>query len=357
MTNAQAPRGRLADLTEVVPRQLVDDRRSGFEDYVSTAITKFGVPGAAVAVIQGGEVAYLSGFGIKELGGAEPVTPDTRLMIGSITKPMTTMLAAALIDDGRLNWDTRLVDLLPQFDAGDRSLTQRLTVRDAFCNCSGLPGRDLERYFERGKLTPEAALTALAGVTPVAPFGEQFLYNNLLVASGGYAAGVAARGGAARGVGLTYDAALQERVLSPLGMTRSTFDLAAVRADGDYASPHAADLSGDLRPIPLASRTYWPQCGQPVACGRPRGKWRFSCKPSWPAALPERQARGLRGESGSDLGAWGGGSKSLRRSAGDGRGNVALRARLAKRQIPGCASNQPCRRHYRLHRPGRVPPR
>jgi CubicO group peptidase (beta-lactamase class C family) len=253
MTNAQAPRGRLADLTEVVPRQLVDDRRSGFEDYVSTAITKFGVPGAAVAVIQGGEVAYLSGFGIKELGGAEPVTPDTRLMIGSITKPMTTMLAAALIDDGRLNWDTRLVDLLPQFDAGDRSLTQRLTVRDAFCNCSGLPGRDLERYFERGKLTPEAALTALAGVTPVAPFGEQFLYNNLLVASGGYAAGVAARGGAARGVGLTYDAALQERVLSPLGMTRSTFDLAAVRADGDYASPHAADLSGDLRPIPLAA--------------------------------------------------------------------------------------------------------
>jgi CubicO group peptidase (beta-lactamase class C family) len=105
----------------VVPRQLVGDRRSTFESYVSTAITKFGVPGAAVAVIQGGEVSYLSGFGVKELGGAEPVTPDTRLMIGSITKPMTTMLAAALIDDGRLSWDTRLINLLPQFAAGDRS--------------------------------------------------------------------------------------------------------------------------------------------------------------------------------------------------------------------------------------------
>jgi beta-lactamase class C len=75
-------------------------------------------------------------------------------MIGSITKPMTTMLAAALVDDGRLSWDTRLVDVLPQFAAGDRSMTERLTVRDAFCNCAGLPGRDLERYFNAGKLSP-----------------------------------------------------------------------------------------------------------------------------------------------------------------------------------------------------------
>jgi CubicO group peptidase (beta-lactamase class C family) len=52
-------------------------------------------------------------------------------------------------------------------------------------------------------------------------------------------------------VGFAYDAALQQRVLSPIGMKRSTFDPAAVRADGDYALPHAADLSGDLQPVPL----------------------------------------------------------------------------------------------------------
>jgi CubicO group peptidase (beta-lactamase class C family) len=52
-------------------------------------------------------------------------------------------------------------------------------------------------------------------------------------------------------VSFAYDAALQQRVLSPIGMKRSTFDPEAVRADGDYALPHAADLSGDQRPIPL----------------------------------------------------------------------------------------------------------
>ena len=50
---------QLADLTGVVPLQLTDDLRSAFEDYVSSAITKFGVPGAAVEVIQG-ERGWLS---------------------------------------------------------------------------------------------------------------------------------------------------------------------------------------------------------------------------------------------------------------------------------------------------------
>jgi CubicO group peptidase (beta-lactamase class C family) len=252
MSNAQAPRGKQSvNLTGVAPLQLTGDRHSAFEGYLSNAIRRFGVPGAAVAVIQGGEVAYLRGFGLKELGGTQPVTPDTLLMIGSITKPMTTMLAAALVDDGHLSWNTRLVDVLPLFAAGDRTMTERLTVRDAFCNCSGLPGRDLERYFKTGKLTPEETMTALASVAPVAFSGERFIYNNLLVAAGGYIAGVAARGGGADDVGSAYAAAMQERVLSPIGMKRSTFDPAGVRADGDYALPHAADLSGDLRPIPL----------------------------------------------------------------------------------------------------------
>ena len=106
------------DLMGVVPLRLADDHRAVFEGYLSKATTRFGVPGAAVAVIQGGEVTYLRGFGVKELGGTQPVTPDTLFMIGSITKSMTTMLAAALVDDGGLSWDTRLVDVLAQFAAG-----------------------------------------------------------------------------------------------------------------------------------------------------------------------------------------------------------------------------------------------
>ncbi|HEY7066066.1 MAG TPA: serine hydrolase [Chloroflexota bacterium] len=249
---ADTPPGARAELTGATPLPLTGERRAAFEAYVADALYRFKVPGAAVAVVENGDVVYLNGFGVKEIGSTRPVTPDTMMMIGSITKPMTTMLAASLVDAGRVTWETRLVDLLPAFAVGDPALTERLTIRDAFCNCSGVPGRNIESYFESGRLTPETVVRALAAVAPTARYGEQFIYNNLLIASGGYALGVA-NGGGAGDLGLAYDVALRERILGPIGMTHSTFDPTAVLAAGDYALPHAVDLSGALRSIPLTA--------------------------------------------------------------------------------------------------------
>jgi CubicO group peptidase (beta-lactamase class C family) len=241
-----------AVLTGAEPLPLTGERRAAFEAYIAEAIQRFHVPGAAVAVVENGAVVYLNGFGVREIGSTRPVTPDTMMMIGSITKSMTTMLAASLVDEGKLAWDTPLVDLLPDFSVGDAGLTGRLTVRDAFCNCSGVPALNIQSSFESGRLTPSTVVTALAGVAPSAPYGEAFIYNNILIASGGYALGVA-NGGAAGDVGLAYDVALRERVLGPIGMTRSTFDPDAAMAGGDYAVPHAVDLSGDLHRLPLTA--------------------------------------------------------------------------------------------------------
>ena len=115
-----------------------------------------------------------------------------------------------------------------------------------------MPGLDIQSSFESGSLTPEKVVEALSDVAPTARYGEQFIYNNLLVASGGYALGVA-NGGGAGNLGLAYDMALRERILGPIGMMRSTFDPEVVLADGDYALPHAVDLSGNLRTIPLTT--------------------------------------------------------------------------------------------------------
>jgi CubicO group peptidase (beta-lactamase class C family) len=241
-----------------VPLPLTGDRRARFEAYVADALLRYGVPGAAIAVVQNGDVVYLNGFGVRRAGSTEAVDPDTMFMIGSVTKSMTTMLAGTLVDDGRLTWNTRLVDLLPTFAVGEPALTESLTVRDAFCNCVGVPGRDVELFFESGMFTPQGVVIALADIAPTAASGERFQYNNLLIAAGGYALGAAAGGGAAD-VALAFDVALRQRVLGPIGMVRSTFHPEEALADGNYAIPHAIDLSGDLQPIPLvAERSLLP---------------------------------------------------------------------------------------------------
>jgi CubicO group peptidase (beta-lactamase class C family) len=235
------------DLSGVDPLPLAGDQLTEFETYITGMLVKTGVPGASVAVVQNGEVVYQQGFGVRELGGSDPVTPETLMMIGSITKPMTATMAATVVDDGKLTWDTPVVQLLPEFAVADPALTERLSIRNAFCACTGLPQRDPEFLFTSGELTPERLITSVKDFPLTAPLGEQFQYNNQLFGIGGYAAAAAALPEDAD-LFDAYDTAMRQRLLDPLGMSRSTFALDEVQASGDWAQPHGVSLAGAYHP-------------------------------------------------------------------------------------------------------------
>lgn len=257
--NATAP----PDLTGVTPLPLTGERRTAFEAYVADTLHRTGVPGASIAVVQDGEVVFLQGFGVKELGGTDPVTPDTQLMIGSVTKSMTSTLAATLVDEGWLTWDTPLVELLPAFAVADPDLTSRLTIADAFCACTGLPRADPEALFNAHTLTPDGLVAQVANLRLTAQFGELFQYSNQMYAVGGYALASAA-GAAPNQLHEGYVRSMQEQFLNPLGMTRSTFSLDDVLASGDYALPHNAGIDGQIERVPLLLELS-------VASGAPAG--------------------------------------------------------------------------------------
>ena len=65
-----------------------------------------GVPGVSVSIYQDGQVVLAEGFGVRELGKPDKVDADTRYLIASNTKAMTTLMLAKLIDDKKLTWNT-----------------------------------------------------------------------------------------------------------------------------------------------------------------------------------------------------------------------------------------------------------
>jgi CubicO group peptidase (beta-lactamase class C family) len=243
--------GASVDLTGVDPLPLTEDRLTEFEAYVTEMLAMTEIPGAAVAVVQNGEVAYQQGFGVRELGGSDPITPETLMMIGSITKPMTATMAATVVDDGEVTWDTPVVDLLPSFAVANPALTERLSIRNAFCACTGLPQRDPEFLFTSATLTPERLITSVRDVPLTAPLGEQFQYSNQLFGIGGYAAAAAATP-EETDLYAAYVTAMHQRLLDPLGMDRSTFALDRVFASGNSAEPHGLDLAGRYQSVSLA---------------------------------------------------------------------------------------------------------
>lgn len=219
------------------------ERQAAFAAFIVESMAELGVPGAAVAVVQDDDVVFLEGFGEREIGTSAPVTPDTLFMIGSITKPLTSLMAATLVDDGLVTWDTPVTDLLPEFQTADPELTARLTLADLFCACTGIPNRDEWLFWNADDVAPEDLVSAGAVAEPGAPFGEEFFYSNEVFSIGGYAAAAAV---STTNLAVAYRQTLRDNVLDPIGMNRSTFELAAVKASEDFAVPHAVDPDGAI---------------------------------------------------------------------------------------------------------------
>jgi CubicO group peptidase (beta-lactamase class C family) len=240
------------NLAGTMPLDLTGDRLAEFESYIQQSMTALGVPGASIAVVQGGKIVYMNGFGVRDMRSNAPVTPDTLLMIGSVNKSFTSMLAATLVDAGSLSWDRPVVDVLPEFAVSDPAMTPKLTVADAFCACTGLPRHDAELIFNFDSLTPEKMIESIANYPLTAPLGQEFQYSNQMYAIGGYAAAVAA-GANPNDLTAGYRQVMQDRILNPIGMTRSTFSLDEVLTSGDYAASYASNLDGSTVPMSLLS--------------------------------------------------------------------------------------------------------
>lgn len=143
-----------------------------FEAYLVEKMNQLEVPGAAVALVRDGELVYANGFGVRDLDTGEPVTPETRMMIGSSTKSMTTLLMAMLVDDGDFAWDTPVTDILPTFRLADPAVTAEITMRNLVCACTGVPRRDFEWLLNASELDAEDIIESLATFELFTEFGE-----------------------------------------------------------------------------------------------------------------------------------------------------------------------------------------
>ena len=210
-------------------------------DFVELARKELGIPGVAVALIDGGKVVFEGGFGERELGKPAKVDAQTTFPIASNTKGMTRLLLAKLVDEGKIAWDEPVVKAMPTFKLGDADTTNRVLVKHLVCACTGLPRQDLEWIFEFKNRTPKSSMELLGTMQPTSKIGEVYQYSNMLAAAAGYVAAYVAS--PKKELGAAYDDAMRTKVFEPLGMKSTTFDFAAAQR-GNHARPHGSDVDG-----------------------------------------------------------------------------------------------------------------
>jgi CubicO group peptidase (beta-lactamase class C family) len=219
------------------------------KSFAQSAMQQLGVPGAAIALIDGGKVVYEGGLGVRELGKSDSVDENTLFMAASNTKGMTTLLLAILADEKKLAWDQPVIELYPAFRLGNPETTKQVLVKHLICACTGMPRQDMEWLFEFKNSTPKTVFSLLSTMQPTSKFGEVFQYSNLMAAAAGYVGGHLASPDMELGAG--YDRAMQTKIFDPLGMSATTFDYARALA-GNHAGPHGDDVDGNPRVAKLA---------------------------------------------------------------------------------------------------------
>jgi CubicO group peptidase (beta-lactamase class C family) len=197
------------------------------------------VPGLALALVHGGELVYARGFGVTSVDdGARPVTPGTLFRIGSVTKPMTGTVAMRLVADGRLDLDRPVRAYLPWFALSDPAAAERVTLRMLLSHTAGLP-HDHRPY---GRRDPEALAARVREEIPryplVAPPGTTWSYSNAGIHVAAFLIETA--------LGVPYGQAMDDLLFRPLGMARTTFDV-AVAMTYPLAQSHDLDEDGTLR--------------------------------------------------------------------------------------------------------------
>src|SRR5262244_667085 len=216
-------------------------RIAQIKEFVETSMKELGVPGASIALVDGGKVVFEGGFGVRELGKPKKVDENTLFMAASNTKGMTTLLLSELVDEKKLRWDEPVIEAYPSFKLGDADTTKRVLVKNLICACTGLPRQDLEWIFEFKHATPESSLALLGTMQPTSKFGEVFQYSNLMAAAAGYVGAHLVYPN--KELGAAYDEAMQKRIFDPLEMKSTTFDMAGA-LHGNHASPHGDDIDG-----------------------------------------------------------------------------------------------------------------
>ncbi len=196
--------------------------------WVKAGMERWDVPGLGLTIVYEGETYLATGYGVRELGAPDRADSETLFSIGSCSKAFGAATLAALVEEGKLTWDDRIVDHLPWFRLHDPWTTQELRVHDIVTHRVGTGSNQQLRPLVQNR---RDYLTRLPHTEPAHAFRDRYGYtNDMLVLTGELVETVS---------GTSWDSYARDKLWGPLGMTSTTARMAPANASSNHAAPHA----------------------------------------------------------------------------------------------------------------------
>lgn len=210
----------------------------GLDEYVKKAMEDWKVAGLAIAIVKDDKIVFTKGYGVREIGKPDAVTPNTMFAIGSSSKAFTAATTAILVDEGKIKWSDPATKHLPNFQLYDSWVTRELSVTDLLTHRVGLERGDLMWY--GSSFSREEILHRIRFLKPSSSMRSRFGYQNIMyLAAGQIVPSV---------TGKTWDDFVGEKIFTPLGMKSTNTSTKKLAQMNDVATPHAV-INDKIKPI------------------------------------------------------------------------------------------------------------
>jgi CubicO group peptidase (beta-lactamase class C family) len=205
------------------------------------AMQVFSIPGMSVGVIKDGKIVHAKGYGVRAVGESGGIDTHTLYPIASMSKTFTAGALAVLVDEGKLRWDDKVIDHLPEFRLADAWETREVSIRDILSHRLGLsPGAGGLMFYTSADFSRAELVHNLQYFRQTSPFRAKFVYDNLAFVVAGEVV--------ARIAGESYEDFVDEHVLEPAGMSECTANTSRLAGVDNIARPHA-EVDGKVAQI------------------------------------------------------------------------------------------------------------
>ena len=203
------------------------------DSIVKVAMDSMQHAGLAVAVVLDGEIVHSKGYGMASIVTGDKVDLHTRFSIASNSKAFTSTALAILVDEGKIDWNDKVVDHIPEFKMYDPWVTANFTIIDLLTHRSGLDlgAGDLMWIPDGNNFTVADVISSFQYQTPVSDFRTKYDYDNLLYLVAGEIV--------ARKSGMTWSEFIEEKIMDPLQMNESAGTLQRLTSKNNIAKPHS----------------------------------------------------------------------------------------------------------------------
>src|SRR5574337_128359 len=214
----------VVSVTTSLPPARIRKTLADYKRWLGLIEQRKAVAGLATAVVVDGKVVFEGTIGYADVATREPVTPTTVFRLASLSKAFATALTGLLVDEGKLRWDTRLIDVLPYFKLKDTQAADQATVSDILGQKLGLPRNTYDKMLE-DDVSYQELVRKLDEVDMTCGVGQCYGYQNVAFSMIGDVVLVR--------TGDFFYHQVDKRLFYPLGMSTASYGRARI-------TPHAA---------------------------------------------------------------------------------------------------------------------